>query len=275
MTRAIRSTIDTPIARLATVWYPGPADHPPLVLGHGIYLDSTLWDDVVPAVRQDRSVLLIDGPAHGGSDAPDHRWTLTEHTDSIVAVLDHYAIERAVLAGHSWGGMTALRLALRHPDRVTGLGLINTPLTRTRGGTRASFRAQQAMLRLTGSTAFYARQAAAALYDPATLRDRPDLVPAMVAGMTGRRGRDLARTLDAVILDSDDMLHRLEELRMPVAVLAGATDYVLPETTRTAIETALPAATITIARGGHISPHEDPAATAAVLHGLLEQTARL
>jgi pimeloyl-ACP methyl ester carboxylesterase len=52
-------------------------------------------------------------------------------------------------------------------------------------------------------------------------------------------------------------------------VLAGDTDYVLPPEIRRAVAKALPNADIRIARGGHISPHEDPEATEVALRELL------
>jgi pimeloyl-ACP methyl ester carboxylesterase len=270
MTSPALQLVATSLGRMATVLHPGPAERVPLVLGHGIYLDHTMWDAIVPTLA-DRSVLLIDGPAHGASDAPRHTWSLDEHAHALVTVLDHYDITRAVLAGHSWGGMTALRVALRHPDRVAALGLVNTPLTRTTGSARAGFRAQQALLSITGSTRFYARRAAAALYAPATLTRHPELVKAMTERLARRRGRDLARTLRAVVMEPASVLTELGRLRMPVTVLAGASDYVLPPSTRTALTQALPTAVVTITHGRHVSPHEDPATTAQALTTLLNR----
>jgi 3-oxoadipate enol-lactonase/4-carboxymuconolactone decarboxylase len=262
--------VPTGLADLGTKIHRAHADAPTLVLTHGIFMDSTLWHDVVPGFR-DCNVLLIDGPAHGGSSAPVRAWSLPQHVESILAVLDSYGLDRVVLAGHSWGGMVSARLALRRPDRIAALALVNTPLTRTGARARIGFHLQRALLSTTGSSAFFARRAAAALYGRATLAARPDLVVSMVDRLTSRQGRDLARTLDAVILQPPSLVGDLGRLRMPVSILAGADDYVLPPRLREDLRAAAPGAAVTIGRGGHISPQEDPAAVVGAIRGLLHR----
>ena len=87
--------------------------------------------------------------------------------------------------------------------------------------------------------------------------------------LTGRRGGALARAVDAVILRANDQLAELHRVRVPVAILAGAQDYVLPDVTRAAVRVALPQATLTTATGGHVSPEEDPTAVGETLCDLL------
>ena len=267
-----RRVVRTVLADLETEIHRAPGNAPTLVLTHGIFMDSTLWRDVLPGLDE-CTVLLVDGPAHGRSNAPAHRWTLSEHVESLLAVLDAYGLGRVVLAGHSWGGMASARLALHHPHRVAALGLINTPLRRTQGSARAGFHLQRALLLGTGSTRFFARRAAAALYGPAVLAARPDLADSMVERLTSRRGRDLARTLDAVLLRPRSLVDELATLHMPLEILAGADDYVLPPPLREDLRTAVPGATVTITRGGHVSPHEDPAAVLRVIRGLVNRAA--
>ncbi len=262
--------VRTALADLVTEIHWARADSPTLVLTHGIFMDSTLWRDVVPWF-DDCNVLLIDGPGHGRSTAPSLPWSLAEHVDSVLAVLDAYGLDRVVLIGHSWGGMASARLALHQPGRVAALALINTPLTRTEGIGRAVFHLQRFLLVTAGSSGFFARRAAAALYDPATLAARPELADSMVGRLTARRGRDLARTLDAVILKPRSLIDELANLQMPVAILAGARDYVLPPRIRETLRTAAPRAAVIIGSGGHITPEEDPAAVTRAIRDLLHR----
>jgi pimeloyl-ACP methyl ester carboxylesterase len=189
-------------------------------------------------------------------------------------VLDAVDAPQAVLAGHSWGGMVSLRAALAAPGRVTAVALVNTPLTRTSGSGRLGFRAQQAVLRATGPSAFFARRVAAALHDRESLRRRPELVERTVARMSGRRGGDLADVLRAVVLDPPGMIEQVGRVAVPVAVVAGEHDYVFPPATREALRAAAPHATVVLARGGHVSPEEDPATVAAALADLLARADR-
>jgi 3-oxoadipate enol-lactonase len=267
---AQKMQVPTALGRLSTTLRQGSGDRLPLVLGHGIYMDSGLWDAVLPAF-EDRTVVTVDGPGHGNSDDPPAGWTLDQHVGALLEVMDHHRLDRAVLAGHSWGGMVSLRLTLAHPHRVAGLGLVNTPLTRPEGLSRAGFRAQQAMLVTAGPVRFYGRKAAASMYDAASLEHHPALATAMADRLASRRGRVLAQTLASVILEPVDMLEQLHGVQVPVCVVVGATDYVLPPATRRAVAAELPHASITVTTGAHVSPQEDPETTTKALHDLLER----
>ncbi len=267
--------IETTLGRLTVTVRPGPANLPPLVLGHGIFLDSTIWDEVLAGpLAPNRVVVTIDGPGHGGSDPAPKGWSLGDHAAAVIDVLDALGMTDAVLVGHSWGGMVSLRAACAHPDRVAGVGLINTPLVATQSVHRLAFRAQQMILRTLGPSAFFGDRAARALYDPVSLKDRPELARRLTRRIEGRSGRVLADVLRAVVLDPPSALDDLRLLRMPVAVVAGENDYVLNPAIRARIAQTAPAVTVTTLAGGHISPEEDPAGLADALRRLLDDVDR-
>jgi pimeloyl-ACP methyl ester carboxylesterase len=99
----------------------------PIVLLHG--LTATHRYVVMGSRALERSghdVLTYDARGHGASDPaprPD-AYTYADLADDLVAVLDEAGLDRAVIAGASMGAHTALRVALTHPERVAGLGLI-------------------------------------------------------------------------------------------------------------------------------------------------------
>ncbi len=102
---------------------PGPA----IVLLHG--LTATRRYVVMGSRTLQRAgyrVIACDARGHGHSTAaPDPRAYAYERlTLDLEAVMDTLGLERAILAGASMGAHTAVRFALRHPDRVLGLGLI-------------------------------------------------------------------------------------------------------------------------------------------------------
>jgi pimeloyl-ACP methyl ester carboxylesterase len=59
-------------------------------------------------------------------------------------VLDALGVDRAVVAGHSWGSHLALQLAVAHPDRVAGLLIIDGPGVTGDGGVTEMGRCQSA-----------------------------------------------------------------------------------------------------------------------------------
>jgi 3-oxoadipate enol-lactonase len=113
----------------------GQSDAPALVFINSLGSDLRIWQEVVPAFTDRYRVVLYDERGHGLSDAPPAPYTMDEHTDDLLALLDHLKIESAALVGLSVGGMIAQRAAIRASHRVQALTLcctaakIGTPQT--------------------------------------------------------------------------------------------------------------------------------------------------
>ncbi|MCV0394508.1 MAG: alpha/beta hydrolase [Rhizobiaceae bacterium] len=101
------------------------ADLPPVVFIHGA--SSNLRDQMTPFRRllEGRAELLfLDRPGHGwsgrgvGNDTPD------KQAGTIVGLMRHVGIERAIIVGHSFGAAVTTSLAVEHPEAVAGLVLL-------------------------------------------------------------------------------------------------------------------------------------------------------
>ena len=78
--------------------------------------------------RLPRRAAAFDLRGHGSSDpAANGDYSFAGRAEDIGAVLDALQLDRAILVGHSGGGITALHFAAQHPDRVVGLFLIDPP----------------------------------------------------------------------------------------------------------------------------------------------------
>lgn len=96
----------------------------PLVLIHGFPLDHTVWDEVIPLLKDDFDLILPDLRGFGQSDAVNAAYTMTDLAGDIASLLDHLGLESASLAGHSMGGYVALAFADAYPHRTRGLALV-------------------------------------------------------------------------------------------------------------------------------------------------------
>src|SRR5438132_9221571 len=101
-------------------------DGPPIVLVHGLLMDHTMFDPQVEALRDRYRVVAPDLRGHGRSAHRIEDYTQWDLMEDHVALLDRLGIDRAMWGGVSQGGFQSLRAALRHPDRVAGLILIDT-----------------------------------------------------------------------------------------------------------------------------------------------------
>jgi len=96
----------------------------PLLFVHGYGHNAHLWDSLVPDLTQRYHVLALDNRGHGGSDPdPEFRYHNAAIARDLEAVVGHLQLEQVALVGHSQGGHACLRVAGRHPDRVSRLVL--------------------------------------------------------------------------------------------------------------------------------------------------------
>ena len=104
----------------------GPKDAPVLVLGHSIGCDKSMWDPQVQALSERFSLLRYDHRGHGGSPVPPGPYSLDDLGADVLALLDRLELERVHLGGLSLGGMVAMWIAARAPERVERLVLCCT-----------------------------------------------------------------------------------------------------------------------------------------------------
>jgi pimeloyl-ACP methyl ester carboxylesterase len=102
----------------------------PLVLAiHGITSTSRTWLATARALGDRATLIAVDLRGRGRSSQLPPPFGLDAHVRDMVAVLDRFGIERAVVAGHSLGAYIATRLATAHPDRIDRLVLVDGGLT--------------------------------------------------------------------------------------------------------------------------------------------------
>jgi len=100
------------------------ANATPLLLIHGFGADMTTWMFNQAALAEDRQVYAVDLPGHGGSTKTVPDGSVAALAATIVAYMDAVQIDRAHLVGHSLGAAIALHIALTAPNRVERLTLI-------------------------------------------------------------------------------------------------------------------------------------------------------
>lgn len=247
--------IGTNLGRICVAVDEGRVDTPVIFL-HGVFLDKCLWTNVC-APAGGRRRIFVDMPAHGDSENVGFDWRLDDCVAMLIRVLDELEVKRCIAVGHSWGSMTALRAAVRHPDRFEALALFNMPFKKTSGLRRISFIMQKS---IAAFPQFYAAQAAKSLYSKGFIERRPELALQMIEGLSRRPRAEIARIIEAVIIQPEDSSALIQELRVPALAIVGQTDYVgIPPKIR-----------VVTVPGGHISPHEAESDTRDAIKNVLE-----
>jgi 2-hydroxy-6-oxonona-2,4-dienedioate hydrolase len=99
-----------------------------IVFLHGSGPGASGWSNFqtnIGPLSESFRVLAVDMPGWGQSDspAPDDR----DHVEALVLLLDELGIDKAAIVGNSMGGMTAIRFAVEHPDRISHLIAMGAP----------------------------------------------------------------------------------------------------------------------------------------------------
>lgn len=103
---------------------------PDLVMLHGLTGNQAIWHlKIAPMLRSLFRITTFDLRGHGRSDMPPTGYTTGDMTEDLRAVMDALDIERADLVGHSLGGDIALNCALRYPERVRKLAVIEAGIS--------------------------------------------------------------------------------------------------------------------------------------------------
>jgi len=101
----------------------------PIVLLHGAFTSSRLWQDLLPRLPKGHRVLVLDLLGHGRSDPPrDAELTVAAHAARLVQLLDVLGVPVASLVGHGVGAAVATCVARHAPSRVSRLALVNPTL---------------------------------------------------------------------------------------------------------------------------------------------------
>jgi pimeloyl-ACP methyl ester carboxylesterase len=127
---------DLPITRIGLptgvelcVQLGGPEEAEPIIFLHGFPESHRTWRKVLPDLARDFRVVAPDQRGFGASDKPDgvESYKTDRILEDLIALADALALDRFTLVGHDWGGAVAWLAALRHPDRIRRLVIVNAP----------------------------------------------------------------------------------------------------------------------------------------------------
>jgi 3-oxoadipate enol-lactonase len=233
---------------------------PTVVLSNSLGSTRAMWEPQVPAlVDAGFRVIRYDTRGHGTSEVPAGPYSLDDLVDDLVALLDTTDTERAHVIGLSLGGMTAMRLAARFPDRAASLALLCTSA-------------------LLGPPQFWLDRAEAARTRGTAMADvvvsrwftesmrltEPERVAQWAQMIASTPGEGYAACCEAIA--EMDLRADLPHIAVPTLALAGAEDPATPPEHLEFIAKSVPGATLAvIPDAAHLANLEQPTEVTAVL----------
>jgi pimeloyl-ACP methyl ester carboxylesterase len=121
--------VDTNGIRMA-YYEAGPRQGIPIVFCHGFPELAFSWRHQIAALAAaGRWVIAPDQRGYGLTSRPVtvESYDLEHLTADLVGLLDYLKVDKAIFAGHDWGGFVVWQMPLRHPNRVAGVIGLNTP----------------------------------------------------------------------------------------------------------------------------------------------------
>jgi pyruvate dehydrogenase E2 component (dihydrolipoamide acetyltransferase) len=246
-----------------------------IVFLHGLGGTQSTWASVLGAFAETHRIAAVDLPGHGASDkpAPDSTdYSISGIATKIGELLEKLELAPAVLVGHSLGGATALQLALDRPKIVRALALVNSAALGSEISGELLDRvesepsrdeARQLLELFFENRRFILDRGIDDMYAARTAPGADEAVKAIAGNAFSRQGQNLVLT------------SRLGELEVPLLIVWGELDRVIPSRHAVAAVAAQPIAWLEIMEDvGHVPQVEAAPAFAAIVNRWLASIPR-
>lgn len=209
-----------------------------LIFMHGFLMDKSMFDPQVTELSPQYRCIRFDARGFGQTRWDGRPFTLYDTVADCIALMDHLRIAQATIVGMSQGGFAALRLALRHPERVKALVLIATRSGADDEAFKTEFRKMRDTWREQGPLASLleglmtfvigSREQTEALWE--------EWIPKWET----RTGEQIFHAVNNV-MDRDDLtLDQLRQIAAPALVIHGDADQGVPPSLGEALAKDLP-----------------------------------
>jgi pimeloyl-ACP methyl ester carboxylesterase len=259
------------------------AGEPVFILLHGFASSLFSWRDVMQPLSRYGAVIAFDRPAFGLTSRPmpgewkgQNPYSLDAQVDLTLGLMDKLGVKRAVLVGNSAGGTIAALMALRHPERVQSLVLVS-PAIYGGGGAPGIVTMLMKLPQLSRLGPLLTRQFAKSgeAFGRSAWHDPSKLTPEIWAGY---KKPLQAQNWDRALWEftragrPSGLSAQLRNLTLPVLVITGDDDRIVPTSQSIRLAGELPdARLVVIPESGHVAHEETPSAFMAAVSDFLSK----
>jgi 3-oxoadipate enol-lactonase len=241
----------------------GPEEAPVLVLSNSLGTTLQMWRDQAPALSERFRLVRYDHRGHGDSPVPSGPYALDDLGRDVLALLDSIGAQRFSFCGLSVGGMVGMWLASEVPERVERLVLCCTAASFDPD----AYRSRARTVREHGVS----KVADAVLgrwFTPEFRATHPDVVEWAGQMLIETPPEGYAGCCEAIA--GVDLAGRLDGVRAPTLIIAGAEDPAAPPDRAESIRDSVPGARLAVlSPAAHLANVESPeAVTGAILDHL-------
>ena len=199
----------------------GPKEGIPLVFVHGWTANMHRWDEQVKHFSNIRTIRM-DLRGHGETEKKVFT-TIKELSEDLNALLTHLKIDKAILMGHSMGGMTVMQFTLDYPNKVEKLLLLDTigkfnySFGRKMVGTIAKILPYNAFLKTNITRAF----------SKSFKEKNPDVIDEAIK-TSDKTPKEVVKAGFSKAMWNWDVLDKLHAIQVPTLIIVGSEDIQFP-----------------------------------------------
>ncbi len=214
---------------------------PAAVLWHSLFVDSRSWYRVEKALAGQRTLVLIDGPSHGGSQPARQLFTLADCAAAAGEILDQLGVTGpADWVGSAWGGHVGMVLAAGQPERIRSLVALASPVHALTAAERRRIVPLVGLYRVLGPARFLRAAVADALLTPAVRADVPETAELVSDTLRQADRKGFLMTMRSVMLGRPDLSSLLPRIAAPTLLVAGGDDPMWTAASASAAAALLP-----------------------------------
>jgi aminoacrylate hydrolase len=249
----------------AKIYYETHGSGTPIVLSAGMGGSGSFWTPQLAALSQRHTVILYDHVGTGRSRSGDtHPRDIAGMADDIAAVMDAAGVARAHVVGHAIGGIVGMELAMRQPERLSSLTVVNG-WGRADPFLRRCFEVRQEILKQSGPHA-YVRAQPLFLFPPQWISDNAAHLEAEEAHMVANFPPAATMNARIAMFLAFDPGERLAGLTTPTLLAVSRDDTLVPARLGRQLADAIPGAQL---REVDYGAHAFTAVTPEVFNAML------
>ncbi|MFZ0324367.1 MAG: alpha/beta hydrolase [Actinomycetes bacterium] len=242
-----------------------------LVLLHAFPLDSSMYDEIRSPLADACDLLTPDFPGFGSSPLPDDPPSLDVLARAVVDDLDRRGLGQVVIGGTSMGGYVTMACLRNHPQRFSGVVLIDTKAGADTDAAAAGRRAMADRLDRENTADALVEAVYPKLLGVTTVAEREAVAERVRTQVRGAPPRAAAWAQRAMAVRPDSF-PTLLVTALPSLVVVGEEDQLSPPDDAEAMAAALAGAVLTrVPRAGHLTPLESPEAVVEAVTGFLQR----
>lgn len=243
---------------LSSQW-PLNQELPTVLMVHGAGMNHAQWQGQMAGLKDHANMIAVDLPGHALSAHHEGDQSIIHYADTLSELANELETSKLIMAGHSMGGAVCLEFAMRHPDQVDGLVLVNTG---------AKLRVQQELLQQIRDDypAFIRHLTRNALGEETSEQVTEQFAELLMQSETAAVYNDFASC------DSFDRLDAISQIACPALVISSDQDLMTPPKYGEFLADQLELGEYALIEGAaHISPMEQPEAVNAAILEFLQQ----